>query len=622
MKNTGEVREIINSFSPPPLSTIEISVSDSSGRVLAESVWAASSVPHYNAAAMDGIAVASVDTFGASEGNPVRFLSNQYKEVDTGDQILHPHNVVIPAEEVTYKEDSVLIFRSFSPWSNIRSVGEDMVKGELLAPANTIVNERMIPLLIAGGIKKVKVKKRPQVCIIPTGEEIVRLEDISSLEPGKIIDFNSFMCDAYLKKLGCECYILQPIEDKPEVLERVIKKELEKHDFLIIIGGTSAGRDDYTSMVTQKLGNVLVHGVKMMPGKPFFLGKISKKAIFGLPGYAGSAYFCLHEFIRNYVENLLGIKTPLYSLSCTLSESLPSKAGYDEYIRVNLSEIGGKILALPLKRGASILKSLTEADGYFVIPSEKEGISAGEEVSVRVFDRNPQIDKNIIFCGSNDFSIDILKDMAKTCGFNITSLNRGSLGGLTSLKNFTTHFAPTHLLDTETGEYNDTFIKKMFREDEVSLLHLARRTQGIIVKKGNPLRIKNIKDAVKARLVNRQKGSGTRVLLDYLLQKEGIKKEEIQGYENELFTHLAICDFIFNGNADWGMGIAQAARAFGLDFIPVAEESYELAFYSNFQEDKRFCLVYNIIKDKEFKKRLKSLTGYNTEKTPTIRKVV
>jgi len=622
MKKAEEVREIIKSLPTPALSPVEIPVSDSLGFVLFEGIWAACSVPHYNAAAMDGITVSAEDTFEASEQKPLRLLKGQYIEVDTGDPIFQPYNVVIPAEEVSTQQDGVLIFRSFTPWSNIRSAGEDLVKGELLVPGNTLINERVIPLLIAGGIRKVKVKKPPAACIIPTGEEIVRLDKISSLEPGNIIDFNSFMVKAFLKNLGCKSKVLEPVEDNPEVLERVVNEALKEQDFLVIIGGTSAGRDDCTSRVIQKLGKVLVHGVKMMPGKPFFLGEVSGKAVFGLPGYAGSAYFCLYEFIRLYVEKLLGVKTPVHRINCTLSESLPSRAGYDEYIRVTLAEAKGKTFAIPLKRGASILKSLTEADGYFIIPAEKEGASAGEEVIVNIFDRPPETDKNIIFCGSNDFSIDILKDIAKTRGYNITILNRGSLGGLSTLKNSINHFAPTHLLDPETGVYNDTFIKKMFSEGEILLLHIARRTQGIILPRANPLGIKSIKDATNTRLANRQKGSGTRVLLDYLLQKEGINKKEIQGYKNELYTHLAVCDFILNGNADWGMGIAQAALVLGLDFIPVTEESYELAFYSNFQEDKRFKLIYNIINSEEFKKRLKSITGYNTEKTGEIRKVV
>lgn len=625
MKGVDEVKEILKKASTPELPVVLRSPWDAYGFVLAEDVFASLSVPHYNAAAMDGIAVDAHDSFAATEKNPLRIPKDRYRLLNTGDPVHHPFNSVIPVEEITAnennEEEGFTLYRSTYPWNHVRIVGEDIVKGQLIAPKNSIVDERMIPTLIAAGAWKVAVKRKPHALIIPTGDEIVRAP-VQSLKEGEIIDFNSWMIYHLLQRWGCECDLHDPVKDDTRAIENALRKGTQNNELVILIAGSSAGGKDYSVKALESTGEVLVHGVKMMPGKPFLFGMVNGKTVFGIPGFAASAYYAMLVFVKLFVERLLAVHFTERVIRCELSQDIPSKPGYDEYIRVVVATIDRIIKAVPLKRGASLLKSLYEASGYFVIPAEAEGISRGKSVSVVLTDERFREDRNILLVGSNDLSIDILKSMAKDISdYTIVSLNRGSMGGLVALRNRETHLAPTHLLEPETGQYNVSFVKKIIPEARVSLIHIAKRSQGLIVQKRNPLGIEMVTDLKRVRFVNRQKGSGTRILLDFLLQKEGIDPHEIEGYFLELYTHMAVCGFIAGGYADCGMGIKSAADSFGLDFIPLIEEEYELAAYQDFFEDTRSMVLLDIIRAKDFRSRLEGLGGYNTEKTGQIRGV-
>ena len=623
LKSIDEAMAIIENLSIPGLGAVEIDSSEAIGRIASEDIYARFSVPHYNAAAMDGIATKAEYTFDASETEPITLTCNKYTQIDTGQPIPEGYDVVIPEEEISYDNNrNVTVIKSFHPWQNVRIIGEDIVKGELLIPANSVIQENAVPLLLAGGIWKIMVKKKPRGLIIPTGNEIAQ-PPVEILKDGQIIDYDSNLIGKLLEKWGCEYEVTGVIPDSIESLKNRILSSLESFDFICIIAGSSAGRKDYTTKTLSEIGKILFHGVKMMPGKPFSLAVVSGKPVFGIPGFPASAYFSAQLFLRRYIERITSRPIIIHSLSCSLSQNVSSKLGYSEIIRATVSDLYNKIKAIPLKRGASVFKSIYESSGYFIIPENSEGYPTGKEIDVYLINEDIDYKKNIIFIGSNDLSIDFIKSLLKLYypDFNLVSLNRGSMGGLVSLKNQETHFAPTHLFDPESNDYNIPYIKKIFGDQRIFLLGVAKRNQGIIVKKGNPSNIKGIEDIQNVRFINRQKGSGTRILLDYLIDRKSIDRSRIKGYDFELYTHMAVCNFIQKGYADCGIGIKTAADAFDLDFIPIGYEEYELAFYESFLNDKRYDIIYKLIQSQNFKDKLKNYGGYDTSITGRIRKV-
>ncbi len=631
LTNVYRALEIIDSLPHATVGNKYLGTGSALHRITSEDVFAVISSPHYNASAMDGIATVARLTYGASESNPVVIDRSEYRPIDTGQPIPDGYDTVIPEEYIEYDDNGNAVIRqSFYPWDNIRIIGENIVKGDLLIPENSMIDEKAIPLLISGGCWKVKVKERLKVLVIPTGSEVISpsREDPSFLEPenlkdGMVIDYDSGLLSSILTGYYCDVEINEVVKDHPRQLEQVIKKSIDNYSFICIIAGSSAGRKDFTVDALKSMGDVLIHGINMMPGKPFLVSKVKNRVVFGIPGFPASAYFVTTIFLKRYIENVLGFKFIERKLEAHLSQNTPSKLGYHEPIRVSISNLYGKLKAVPLKRGASVFKSIYDSDGYFIIPSNSEGVKSGSTVNVVITDNNLVPEKRILFIGSNDLSIDIIKSLASKIApdFRIVSINRGSMGGLSSLKNEESHFSPTHLLDPDTGTYNIRYIKQIFKTKRISLLGLAEREQGIIVQKGNPKGIKSIKDLPGIKFVNRQKGSGTRILFDYLLDKNGIKTSDIDGYSIELYTHTAICNFIKKGYADAGIGTLSAANVFDLDFIPIAKEEYEVAFYRDFMDDERFKLVYQLVQSKEFKTHLARIGGYDFNITGRLRNV-
>ena len=623
LMSVNDVKKIIDKLEIPKLDSVTIKSSEAIGRITSNDIYARFSVPHYNAAAMDGIATKAEYTFGASETNPVTLPEEKYIQIDTGQPLPENYDSIIPEEEISYdKNGYVTIINAAHPWQNVRVIGEDIVKGDLLIPKNTVIQENAIPILFAGGIWEVEVIRKPKALIIPTGNEVVS-PPVETLKDGMIIDYDSKLIANLLKMWGCEYEITDVIPDNPEALKNKLLEGVKDYDFLCIIAGSSAGRKDFTESVLKEVGNVLVHGVKMMPGKPFSLSTISGKTVFGIPGFPASAYFVTLLFLKQYIERIFSRSVKDNVVTCKLSQNVPSKLGYDELIRVAVAKINNEKKAIPLKRGASVFKSIYESSGYFTIPENSEGYSSGKDIEVHLFNNIKNFENNIIFIGSNDISIDFLKSLLKEHypEFNLVSLNRGSMGGLVSLKNMETHFSPTHLFDPEENLYNTTYIKNILKNQKIILLGVAKRSQGIIVKKGNPLNINGIEDIPRVRFINRQKGSGTRILFDYLLDKKSIDKINIKGYDFELYTHMAICNFIQKGYADCGIGIKAATDAFNLDFIPIGHEEYELAFYEDFLNDKRYDIINKLINSQSFKSKLNKVGGYNLNITGRIRRV-
>jgi putative molybdopterin biosynthesis protein len=635
MKTPQEALEILfNRFKPEPINAIEeVSVDEACGRITASPIFAKVSSPDQNLAAMDGVAVLAENTYGATERRPMRLKSgNEAIWINTGQVMPDGKNAVIIAEKLnTVDDDTIEISASAFPWQNVRKVGEDFVVTELLFPQNHLIRAFDLGTLIVGGIFKVEVRKKPRVIIIPTGSELVRfynINDTFNLKKGQVLESNSFVLSSLTREYGAEVLIGDIIPDTSEAIRDAFLKAADsKPELIISIAGSSAGKKDYTAQTIEEIGELFVHGVTIMPGKPTILGSIKDVPFFGIPGYPVSAYISCNEFVRPFIYRLQGMDEPKdETVDVFISRDMPSKLGIEEFIRVNLGKVGEKTVAIPLPRGAGSVTTLSKAEGIVKIPSDSEGMATGEKTRAGLLVNPKYIDSSILVIGSHDMTLDILSDeLVKTGqGVRIVSANVGSLGGLLALKNATSHVAGSHLLDTETGEYNMPYIRRYLKGLPVYIFNLVNREQGLIVQKGNPKEVTSIKDLVRDDVVfvNRQKGSGTRVLLDYKLRELNIEPSLINGYENEEYTHMNVAVSVLNGTATAGLGIMAAARALDLDFIPIVQEQYDLVIPSSFIDDPKIQLFLDIARSKSFRERVKEMGGYNPNKSGNLWQII
>ena len=600
-----------------------IPVSEALNRVTRHAAYAKYCSPLFNASAMDGIAVIAERTESASEAQPVLLKEKaDYIPVDTGDPIHPPYNAVIMAEDLVETEDGVLIIASAAPWQHVRPIGEDIVAGEMILPGNHKIRPIDVGVLLSAGITEIEVVKKPAVAIFPTGTEIIEPEQ----EPGEgsIIESNSRMFENMVTEAGGTAHRFPPIIDDYEQIRNSIDRAVDEYDMVIVNAGSSAGTEDYTVHVLRELGQVLVHGVAIKPGKPVILAIVRGKPVIGLPGYPVSAYIGF----ENFVEPVLTMMTKApakrrETVQAHLSKRLVSSLKHKEYVRVKVGKVGDKMVAAPLARGAGAAMSLVRADGFCVIEQNSEGAEAGSQVQVELYRDKEAVENTVVIIGSHDLILDVAADMMpdKSRGMFISSTHVGSMGGLMALKRKEAHLAPIHLLDEATGEYNISYIKRLFGTEKMALIKGVGRTQGILVKKGNPLNIKGIQDLTGCRYVNRQRGAGTRILLDYQLKQLGIDPAEINGYQREAATHMAVAAAVSDDGADAGMGILSAAKAMDLDFIPVGPEEYDFAVPQGYLELPHIKAFIEILKSEEFHQRLNQLGGYTFERAGEIERI-
>lgn len=592
-----------------------IPTAEARGRVTAQPVFADLSMPHYNASAMDGIVVRAEVTYGAHEHRPLRLEKGKtFDYIDTGDAIPHEYNAVIMIEHVQELDDNgVEIIEPAAPWQHIRPVGEDVVSGEMLFPQGHILRPVDLGALLAGGILSIPVVKKLVVSIIPTGSELV--EPTLNVRPGDIVEFNGTVFSGFLEEWGAEPKYKGIVKDDPALLKAALLEGVEEADMVIINAGSSAGSEDYTYHLIKELGQVFTHGVATRPGKPVVLGKIKDTIIVGLPGYPVSAYLTMEWFVQPLVCHYLGISVPeREKLEVKLSRRIVSKMGTEDFVRMNVGYVNDQYVASPLNRAAGVTMSLVRADGLLVVPSDQLGFEQGETVNIELYKPVESIKKAILFSGSHDLSIDLLSSLIrkKDLSRQIISSHTGSMAGLMAIRKGEAHVAGIHLLHEELGEYNVPFVKQFLQEEDVVLVRFLQREQGWIVPPGNPKGIQTLSDlvGVDTLYVNRQRGAGTRMLLDYLLKKDSIDSGEITGYTREIYSHLSVAAAVKEGTADTGLGIYSAAKALGLDFIPVAYESYDLVMSREFYESDGGKLLLEVIKSNEFAVRLEQLGGY------------
>ncbi len=627
MKSLPEAREIVfDAFAQKPyLHSEEISVLSAVGRVLSEAVYARCSSPNFNAAAMDGIAVRAADTFGASESTPRQLvIDREAHYVNTGQVMPDGKDAVIMIENVNTLDDATVEIEAAAfPWQNVRRVGEDIVATELLFPTHHQVTPYCLGALITGGVFRVRVKRPPRVLIIPTGNEVIdwRGGDVGEPAPGQVLESNSYLLGSLVDAWGGVCVHHPIVGDDQEAISRAVAGGVQgDYDIVMTIGGSSAGAKDLTKKVIANLGEVLVHGVTIMPGKPLLVGRIADKPVFGIPGYQVSAIIAFEQFVGPLIRRYLGVgPVERQRILAEPSRKIPSKLGVEEFLRVKLGKVGERMVATPLARGAGSITTITEADGVLRIAGHREGINQAEAVEVELLRPMTTLEKTIVAVGSHDNTLDVLADMlrADADGLSLSSSHVGSMGGLMALGRGVCHMAGCHLFDPEDGSYNQSYIARYIPQVPLRRVNLVRRDQGLMVARGNPLKIRGIEDLGRngVRFINRQGGSGTRILLDYRIAEVGLGPESINGYDAEEFTHMAVAVAVLSGSADVGLGINAAARALGLDFIPVVTEQYDLVIPEAYFDWPPMQRLLEIIGSDPFKARVADLGGYHTDLT-------
>jgi putative molybdopterin biosynthesis protein len=644
-----------------PLPAEIIPVAEANGRVTAQAVWAKISAPHYHASAMDGYALRAADTESATETAPVRFrllktgedeglVERPAQAVNTGHPLPAWANTVVMIEHtqpVTLADGrpGIELRASLPPWHHVRPLGEDMVATELVLPANHKLRPVDLGALAGSGHATVSVYRRPRVAVIPTGSELVAAETAAQPpRPGQIIEYNSIVLAAQVESWGGRATRWPIVPDNFAAIQAAVRQAMSTHDLILLNAGSSAGSEDYTAHVVQSLGRLLVHGVAVRPGHPVVLGIGHQGSesdqrpaaspqpspphpltpsplhppvpIIGVPGYPVSAALTGEIFVEPLLARWQG--QPPYQppvMQAILTRKVTSSTGDDDYVRVAVGKVGDKVMATPISRGAGVITSLVRADGIVRIPRFQEGVEAGRPVTVHLYRSPADIERAILVIGSHDLTLDLLAQFLaeRRQGLRLASANVGSLGGLIALRRGEAHLAGSHLLDPAAGDYNASYVRRYLPDQEVFLVTLVGREQGWIVPPGNPKKLSGWADVVQPdiRLVNRQRGAGTRVLLEYELSRLGLDPTQVRGYEREEYTHLAVAAAVASGVADTGLGIRAAARALNLGFVPLGHERYDLIIPKVHYESELLRPLLDLLHDDTFRTAVAALPGYD-----------
>ncbi len=595
-----------------------IPVSEACGRVTERAVYAHISAPHYAASAMDGVAVKAPDTFGATETTPVTLGEDRFTVVDTGDPIPADCDAVIMVEDiVTHADGSITIHAPAAPWQHIRQIGEDVCAGEMILPGGVEITPAAMGAMLAGGVLEVCVLRRPVIGIIPTGDEIV--PPCADPKPGDIIEFNSTIFSAMINGWGAEAKTYPIVPDQFDEIKNAVSRAAGECDVVLLNAGSSAGREDYSAAVIRQLGEVLYHGIAIKPGKPTILGNVGTTPVLGVPGYPVSGIIVIEQLLKPLVD--LWFRkgaAAAQTVKAVLTRPVVSGLKYQEFVRVRMGEVGGRLTASPLARGSGVVTSFMKADGILTVPQGTEGFEAGQEVEVTLMTAPERLQRTLVVIGSHDPLLDELGDLlhAGNPDLYMSSSHVGSMGGIMAVRRGEAHAAGTHLLDTESGAYNISFLKKYFPDGGVHLVRCVGRQQGLMVQKGNPLGITGFRDVAQPglRYVNRQKGSGTRILMDYLCKTEGVDPAKVYGYDREELTHTSVAVQIASDSADAGLGIYSAAQLYDLDFLPICIEEYDLLIPDSAWETPMVRQLLETLKSDAFRERLTAMGGYTLDR--------
>lgn len=613
-----------------PLGAETLPLDQALGRVTAAPVWALQSAPHYHAAAMDGYAVRAGDTAEAADNHPIQLAvdpDGPARYVDTGDALPAWADAVVPVENVqpigaAARPEVIELRAALAPWTHVRAMGEDMVATELVLPANHLLRPVDLGAIAGCGHNQVAVWRRPRVAIIPTGTELVPAG--SAVKPGDVIEYNSLVLAAQVEQWGGLATRCASVPDDLALIAAAVAEAARDHDLVLLNAGSSAGSEDFSAQVVERLGTLLVHGVAVRPGHPVIAGLLEglrPVPILGVPGYPVSAALTGEIFVQPLLARWQGqpqADPPV--ISAQMTRKVLSPLGDDEYLRVTVGQVGDRVVATPLSRGAGVITSLVRADGLVIIPRHQEGLNAGETVTVRLYRPAEQIARTIVAIGSHDLTLDLLAQfLAERApddprgALRLASANVGSQGGLVALRRREAHLAGSHLLDAETGVYNLSYIERYLPDTPVVVVALVGREQGLIVPPGNPQHLRTLADLSRPDVifVNRQRGAGTRVLLDFEIGKIGLGAQEIRGYGREEYTHLAVAAAVASGVATCGLGIAAAARALNLGFMPLFKERYELVIPREHYDSPLLRPLLAALRDPRFQAQVAALPGYD-----------
>jgi putative molybdopterin biosynthesis protein len=604
VRSLEETLEILNHGFVCSVSGEKVPLLSSVGRTTAEPIFARYSVPEVHLAAMDGIAVMSAETGGASEQRPVTL--EQAIRVNTGNIVPPEYDAVIIIEDVHAEGNRFRIRKAAHPWQHIRPAGEDIGESEMAVPSYHRIRPEDLGALAAYGITHVNVLTL-KVGLIPTGSELV--PHGTAPAPGQVVESNTVMAEAMLTSAGASCTRYPMVQDDPGTIQKAVLKAVAENDMVIVSAGSSAGTRDYTADVIAELGEVLVHGVAIKPGKPAIIGRVEGKPVIGMPGYPLSALTVLREIVLPFLGTC-GLPVPAPDVvEGYLTVPLAKEVGTDEFVLCAVGRIGSRFIVSPLSRGAGVQMSAVRSNAILRIPAGTEGAEAGQDVRVMLRIPRAEAERSLLITGSHDPVLDYLADILSRQGIRLHSTHVGSMGGILSLRKNECHAAPMHLL-ADDGEYNIPFLKKYLPDEDIVLICIAEREQGIVSRDGI-----RFQDLPKGTFINRQKGSGTRVLLDYELKRAGIHPATIRGYEREVTTHLAVALAVKSGEADAGMCVYSAAHALGLKFVPVGTERYEIAIRREHLDDPRIRTLIGAINSPAFKESLIRLGGYYTKET-------
>lgn len=609
---------------PDPRPEEIVSTEAALGRTTTRVLDARTSSPSSPVAAMDGIAVSAAATAGASEARPLVLEGGRTCElVDTGDPLPPGCDAVVMVEHAAeIAPGRFEIQTPTPPWRNVRLLGEDVVQGDVVVSRGRTLGPFDIGALLAVGWTRVPVVRRPVVGLLPTGDELV--EPGAETVPGAVVEFNSRILSAMLTEWGAEPKRLAPCRDRREALAAAIRQALPDCDALIVNAGSSAGRDDWTADVLEELGELVAHGIGVMPGKPTALAVVDGKPVFGLPGYPVSAVVAAERVLKPWVARWLGAHLPQRArVRGILGRKIASRPGNEEIVRVAAGRVGPDIRVAPLPRGAGVISSLSRASGLIAIPAVSEGLEAGSEVEIELLRPIEEIDAAVVVVGSHDLLLDVCADLLRRDDplRSIVSAHVGSLAGLTALGRGECHLAGSHLIDPATGVYTLPYVRRHLAGVPVRIVHLTMRRQGLIVRAGNPHNLHGWADLARedVTFVNRQRGAGTRMILDVRLGELGIDASGIRGYAREEPTHMAVATAVAGGVADVGVGIEAAAVRLGLDFVPLEHEPFDLVVADAHLAHPGVRALLDLIATDDFRREAAKVPGYDPSRSGEVR---
>ncbi|MBP2134010.1 putative molybdopterin biosynthesis protein [Methanomicrobium sp. W14] len=603
------VSKVLSSFDEPK-SRETVSLKNSCGRVLREPVYAGYPVPCVNTSAMDGIAVKSAETVGASEQNPVAL--GKTLRVNTGNFVPPEFDSVVMIEDTWEKNGVYSVRKAARPWQNVRPAGEDIKKGELIAPAGHRMRAFDTGAFGTYGIKELCVRKL-SAGLVPTGSELVEIGNVPG--PGQVVESNIPMASVWFseRKVDARCYPITP--DDPEMIKKAVEKAAVENDIVIVSAGSSAGTKDFTAGAISELGELIFHGIAIMPGKPMILGKVMGKPVIGLPGYPISAQVVLREIVGPLLDKW-GFTGPLSGkIDVELSSDITSNVGYDEFVLLSVAEKDGRYLAAQQSRGAGVQMASVRSNAFLRVPSRLEGYPAGETVSVTLTQGKSYADGSLLVTGMADPALGVLSGILRKSGVVLHIGSSGNMGGVIALKKDVCHCAPMHIPSPD-GEYNIEQVKRYLPETKVSLLCIAGISYGIASR--NNL---SLKDVAKHSFVNQPPGSEPRILFDRAISEEKISSELVEGYDKVLNSETAVAMSVLNGDCDAAFVSYQSAKVYGLDFSPVSYARYEFAVRDSGLSDERIKKLVEAVSSDEFKSALKNSGGYDVSVSGKMRSV-